>query len=43
MLDGLSVSTGVDLRKVAAASAWVCEKLDKPIPGRVASALRPGR
>ncbi|HYZ90987.1 MAG TPA: hydroxymethylglutaryl-CoA lyase [Actinomycetota bacterium] len=40
MLDGLGVVSGVDLRAVAQASAWVCERLDKEIPGRVARALR---
>jgi hydroxymethylglutaryl-CoA lyase len=39
MLDGLGVSTGVDVRKVAEASVWVCRLLDKEIPGRVARAL----
>jgi len=43
MLDGLGVETGVDLRKVAEAGAWVCEVLDEPIPGRVARAVRGGR
>jgi hydroxymethylglutaryl-CoA lyase len=42
MLDGLGITTGVDLRKVADASAWICDQLGKPIPGRVSSALRPG-
>jgi hydroxymethylglutaryl-CoA lyase len=41
MLDGLGVATGVDVRKVAETSAWVCDVLGKPVPGRVASALRP--
>jgi hydroxymethylglutaryl-CoA lyase len=40
MLDGLGVATGVDVRAVAAASAWVCEQLGKDIPGRVARALQ---
>jgi hydroxymethylglutaryl-CoA lyase len=39
MLDGLGISTGVDVRAVAAASAWVCAQLGKDIPGRVARAL----
>ena len=42
MLDGLGVRTGVDVREVAAASAWVCERLGMPIPGRVARALSGG-
>jgi hydroxymethylglutaryl-CoA lyase len=41
MLDGLGIATGVDLRAVAATSAWVCERLGKEIPGRVARALQP--
>jgi hydroxymethylglutaryl-CoA lyase len=40
MLDGLGVTTGVDLHAVAAASSWVCERLHKEIPGRVARALQ---
>jgi hydroxymethylglutaryl-CoA lyase len=40
MLDGLGISTGVDIGRVAAASAWVCERLGKDIPGRVARALQ---
>ena len=40
MLDGLGITTGVDLRAVARASAWVCERLGKEIPGRVARALQ---
>lgn len=39
MLDGLGISTGVDVRKVAETSAWVCGRLGKEIPGRVARAL----
>ncbi|MGH2759436.1 MAG: hydroxymethylglutaryl-CoA lyase [Actinomycetota bacterium] len=41
MLDGLDVTTGVDVLAVAQASAWVCEVLGKQIPGRVARALKP--
>jgi hydroxymethylglutaryl-CoA lyase len=39
MLDGLGVQTGVDVRKVAEAGAWICGRLGKQIPGRVARAL----
>lgn len=39
MLDGLGVASGVDVRRVAAASAWMCEQLGIQIPGRVARAL----
>ncbi|HVE91000.1 MAG TPA: hydroxymethylglutaryl-CoA lyase [Actinomycetota bacterium] len=42
MLDGLGVVTGVDVRKVAAASAWLCGRIGKEIPGRVARALQSG-
>lgn len=41
MLDGLGIETGVNVRKVAETSAWICEKLGKDIPGRVARALHP--
>jgi len=40
MLDGLGVVTGVDVHKVAETSAWICERVGKDIPGRVARALR---
>ena len=40
MLDGLGITTGVDLRAVAETSAWVCDRLGKEIPGRVARALQ---
>ncbi len=40
LLDGLGVTTGVDVRAVAEVSAWVCDKLGKEIPGRVARALQ---
>ena len=40
MLDGLGIESGVDVHKVAATSAWVCERLGKEIPGRVARALQ---
>jgi hydroxymethylglutaryl-CoA lyase len=39
MLDGLEIHTGVNVREVAAVSAWVCERLGIQIPGRVARAL----
>lgn len=42
MLDGLGISTGVDVQAVAEASAWVCSVMSKPIPGRVARALTDG-
>jgi hydroxymethylglutaryl-CoA lyase len=39
MLDGLGIASGIDLRAVAETAAWVCERLGKPVPGRVAAAL----
>jgi hydroxymethylglutaryl-CoA lyase len=39
MLDGLGITTGVDVRKVAMASRAVCVALGKEPPGRVARAL----
>lgn len=39
MLDGLDVETGVDVHAVAAASNWLCDQTQIPIPGRVARAL----
>ncbi|GHF78348.1 hydroxymethylglutaryl-CoA lyase [Amycolatopsis bartoniae] len=38
-LDGLGVETGVDLGKLAATSAWMAERLGRPSPSRVVSAL----
>jgi hydroxymethylglutaryl-CoA lyase len=40
MLDGLGIGTGVDVRKLAETSAWICKQLGKDIPGRVARALQ---
>lgn len=40
MLDGLGVDSGVNVRKVAAASAWVGAQSGIEIPGRVARALK---
>ncbi len=42
MLNGLEIATGVDVMKVAGASAWVCERIGKPVPGRVARAVATG-
>ncbi len=39
MLDGLGVRTGVDVRRVAEASVWICGRLGIPVPGRVARVL----
>jgi hydroxymethylglutaryl-CoA lyase len=39
MLDGLGIETGVDLRAVAEAGRWMCERLGRDVPGRVARAL----
>ncbi|MCC8248723.1 hydroxymethylglutaryl-CoA lyase [Saccharothrix luteola] len=40
MLDGLGVSHGVDLDKLADTSAWMAERLGRPSPSRVVRALR---
>ncbi|OLF05955.1 hydroxymethylglutaryl-CoA lyase [Actinophytocola xanthii] len=40
MLDGLGVSTGVDLDALATASAWLADTLGRPSPSRVVRALR---
>jgi hydroxymethylglutaryl-CoA lyase len=40
MLDGLGVSTGVDLDRLADTSAWMAERLGRPSPSRVVRALR---
>ena len=39
MLDGLGIETGVRVREVAAAGAWMCERLGREPAGRVARAL----
>jgi hydroxymethylglutaryl-CoA lyase len=40
MLDGLGVSTGVDLDRLADTSAWMASRLGRPSPSRVVQALR---
>jgi hydroxymethylglutaryl-CoA lyase len=40
LLDGLGVSTGVDLDKLADTSAWLATRLGRPSPSRVVRALR---
>jgi hydroxymethylglutaryl-CoA lyase len=40
MLDGLGVTTGVDLGKLADTSAWLAGELGRPSPSRVVHALR---
>lgn len=40
MLDGLGISTGVDLDRLADTSAWMAERLGRPSPSRVVRALR---
>jgi hydroxymethylglutaryl-CoA lyase len=42
MLDGLGIITGVDVRKLAAISAWLETELGHQMPGRVARALKGG-
>lgn len=39
MLDGLGIESGVDVRKVAEASAWMCGLLGREPPGRATRAL----
>ena len=39
MLDGMGITTGVDLGALAAISAWLADALGHPPPGRVARAL----
>ncbi len=39
MLDGMGISTGVDLRALGRVSAWLADALGHPPPGRVARAL----
>jgi hydroxymethylglutaryl-CoA lyase len=40
MLDGLGLSHGVDLNKLAGTSAWMATRLGRPSPSRVVQALR---
>jgi hydroxymethylglutaryl-CoA lyase len=39
MLDGLGVTTGVDLGALVATSAWLAQRLGRPSPSRVVRAL----
>jgi hydroxymethylglutaryl-CoA lyase len=39
MLEGLGIETGVDLDKLVATSAWMAERLGRPSPSRVVTAL----
>jgi len=39
MLEGLGISTGVDLAALAETSAWMAAKLGRPSPSRVVAAL----
>ncbi|MDT0549134.1 MULTISPECIES: hydroxymethylglutaryl-CoA lyase [Streptomyces] len=41
MLDGLGIETGVDLRRLAATSAWMARHLGRPSPSRTVRALSP--
>jgi hydroxymethylglutaryl-CoA lyase len=40
MLDGLGISHGVDLDRLADTSVWMADKLGRPSPSRVVKALR---
>jgi hydroxymethylglutaryl-CoA lyase len=39
MLDGMGITTGIDLQKLAAAGAFICAALGRPTQSRVARAL----
>ena len=43
MLDGLGVTTGVDLEKLVATSGWMADILGRPAPSRTVQALTKGR
>jgi hydroxymethylglutaryl-CoA lyase len=42
MLDGLGIETGVDLDQLVATSVWMAERLGRPSPSRVVTALAGG-
>ena len=42
MLTGLGIRTGVDLDRLLPISAWMADKLGRPAPSRVVTALLPG-
>ena len=39
MLDGMGISTGVDVRKLAETTKWMAQQLGRELPGRTARAL----
>ena len=39
LLDGMGISTGVDLDKLVATSAWMADRLGRPSPSRVVRAI----
>jgi hydroxymethylglutaryl-CoA lyase len=39
MLDGLGLTTGIDVGRSAAAARWICGELGRDVPGKVARAL----
>ncbi|WP_191290142.1 hydroxymethylglutaryl-CoA lyase [Kitasatospora herbaricolor] len=43
MLHGLGIRTGVDLRALVGASAWMADRLGRPSPSRTVQALAGGR
>jgi hydroxymethylglutaryl-CoA lyase len=43
MLEGLGISTGVDLEALVATSAWMADQLGRPSVSRTVQALAPGR
>jgi hydroxymethylglutaryl-CoA lyase len=41
MLDGMGITTGVDVRKLAGTTKWMAQQLGRELPGRAARALLP--
>jgi len=39
MLDGMGISTGVDVRTLAETTKWMAQQLGRELPGRTARAL----
>jgi hydroxymethylglutaryl-CoA lyase len=39
MLDGMGIATGLDVRKLAATTKWMAQRLGRELPGRAARAL----
>ena len=43
MLDGMALSTGIDLKQTVETAWWISEKLNKQPASKVAQAMRPGQ